>query len=452
MAMTEAIGRQRPTTGPGPRWLGGALVLIALLATACSKSPALGSAGPEGSATPAVTSQQGERLVLRVLTFNAFVVPFRADHQASRDRLGPAIGELQADLVALQEVWRLDDAELLARSLDAQGLSYQRWLASSAPLAYGSPGLLVASRYPLGPSDYRPYVSGTLPITAWHPDWFSGKGVVAVEVRTPLGSIDFVNTHLHASYATYDYFDVRLGQAAELLDYIGSRSSTSAGRPLILAGDLNSPPDELPARLLRSGAGLLAVPAAGIDTILVRQGQELAVDVLDSRRVLGETVSYEDGSQGRLSDHDGVLAEIALSRRTDSGAGSHTDTRDWPAIASEGLAAIEQAHGRLGWQNAGAALLAFLLVFAFLRGGRHALRQRGWPRRLWLLGSLGALSLGLWSGYFALIFGPAELVWLERAHDTVERMRKDAADTLVEIQSPVPQAREGEGPRPATIR
>jgi hypothetical protein len=187
--------------------------------------------------------------------------------------------------------------------------------------------------------------------------------------------------------------------------------------------------------LLRSGAGLQAVSGAGIDTILVRAGDDLALEVRGSRRVLGETVTYEDGSQGRLSDHDGVLAEIALgpsARRATPAGNGH----DWPDIAAETLSTLEQAHRRLGWQTKFAALLAFGFGFAFVHGLRRARRQRGWRGHLWRGASLGALSLASWIGYFALILGPAEMVWLERAHDTVEALGRKTSDALGERQQP----------------
>ncbi len=409
------------------------LVLAFLLGlSACDKIPAIGALDPAAAVEEAREPNpqaHDQRIVLRVLTFNAFVVPFRSDHLAARERMGPAIGALRPDLVALQEVWHREDAEALAHALADEGLAHQRWFASAATLAYGSPGLLIASRYPLSRTHYQPYTAGTLPLAAWHLDWFSGKGIVEVEVETPLGPIRFVNTHLHAAYATHDYFGVRLGQAAELLAYVGPGSGDQtagerADSPLILAGDLNARPDELPARLLRSGAGLKAVGAAGIDSILIRGGRRLAAEVLDSARVLDETVTYDDGSQGRLSDHAGVMASIALSRRAEPVGTSFE--RGWPATANETLAFIERERRRIGWQSGLTALLAVALSGTTVAGVRRGRRSRGWRRRLWLTAALGSLTMGLWAGYFAAVFGPAERAWLQRARETVETSARRA--------------------------
>ena len=75
----------------------------------------------------------------------------------------------------------------------------------------------------------------------WEADGLSGKGMLSVRVGRGGRQVSLVNTHLQAEYNGNRYGDVRAAQLGELSDVI---ERLPWAPPIILAGDLNTRPDE----------------------------------------------------------------------------------------------------------------------------------------------------------------------------------------------------------------
>jgi len=155
----------------------------------------------------------------------------------SLDRIAAVIREAGADIVLLQEVdsvvqrsGRVDEVAVLdsltglrgafGRSLDFQGGGY---------------GIAVLSRWPItGDSVVR------LPV--FPPQDRAGgshepRSALHVQIESPFGRLDVINTHLDASRAD----SARLQEIAEVLAFAGRLRSE--GRRVLLGGDLNSTPE-----------------------------------------------------------------------------------------------------------------------------------------------------------------------------------------------------------------
>ena len=159
-------------------------------------------------------------------------------------------------LSALQEVWAEEDAVLLRRCTGRSRLEVPGAPHLGAPVRQSQrPACWSLSAYPIEEVRFTEFELGRYAHTPWHLEWISTKGALAVRVKTALGSLEFVDTHLQASYRTGHYVPTRLAQALEVATLLGRTEA------VVLAGDLNSPPDELPFRALLAASALRATSA-----------------------------------------------------------------------------------------------------------------------------------------------------------------------------------------------
>jgi endonuclease/exonuclease/phosphatase family metal-dependent hydrolase len=358
------------------------LRLGVLLSAACNAQATMGAAVASPSASQ-------PRPYLRVVTFNTWMVPFR-EREPLAGRIARAVVKLDADVVALQEVWRERDARALASALNRRGYPWVHWRASKGILSRGSAGLMIASRHPMSRAVFTPFRAGRLPLVLWQPDWFSGKGFLSVDVATPSGVVRVVTTHAQADYTSNAYDLVRLSHMLQL-----GRAVASTEMPLVVAGDFNVRRGEIGHRALLYAGRLNQLERTyGVDGVYFRGDASRTIREVSSERVLGRD------ELGRLSDHHGVLAVLELAPEDGS--------RD---RASGG--AIERAiadHERRIWYRGAAALLgaaAAVVIVGRLRAGRLTFR-RG-------LLILAAACLGLWCIYYAFVYAPAEARWLAGA-------------------------------------
>ncbi len=174
---------------------------------------------------------------LSVLTFNTWglkVGPWHISPGITErtSRMIDAIRELNADFVALQEVWCDDVAKELQDKLGYPFSSY-------SPNRQGirgrvGNGLLFLSKYPI----LQEKLTSFSTYTRWF-EFFSNKGIRIHQIETPSGKINILNTHLGSGYTSDDQ-QRRLTQTHEL-----KAALEMAGRhyPIILAGDFNFDPD-----------------------------------------------------------------------------------------------------------------------------------------------------------------------------------------------------------------
>lgn len=163
---------------------------------------------------------------------------------AEPDQLKPAY-----DFITLQEVWLLKDYEYLKARLRPHyphSLRFPRGVIGS--------GLVIFSRHPIEHSFYRKFTLNGAPDRFWHGDFYSGKGVGGVRVRIADIPVDVYTTHLHAEYdkKAQNYLAHRLTQCYEMVQFVEGTSRKD--HVVILTGDLNTQPEELPCQMLWSGA------------------------------------------------------------------------------------------------------------------------------------------------------------------------------------------------------
>lgn len=354
-----------------------------------------------GLALMSAEAAGSETLTLRVLTYNVWGVPMIAPLRPERmTRIGPAIAALSPDLVALQEVWTDEDAEILTEGLAQIGLTHIERFTEDWP---DDSGLMIASRYPIEKVRFSRYRQGRHPHLPWHVDYMAGKGIARVTVRTPLGEVDFAATHLQAGYGTNEYVFVQMSQALQAAKHVAKGDA-----PLILAGDINSPHDGIPSRLLAARARLHPTdPKAGIDQILYRSGRQLRIAPGRVQTALTEPVDLESAVMP-LSDHPAVLAELHLSRCAGEcvvpGLGAHLgrlSTEVLPIVKQE----VELRRFRMTRDLVLALCFPFvgfiLAIIGRRLGGRASFVVRG--------AAVILILAAAWFTYLNTSFGPAHL-------------------------------------------
>lgn len=267
-----------------------------------------------------------ERVVLRVASYNAWLLPFAArDLETRLQRMPGAIGLFTPDVLCLQEAWFDAQRDLLQADL-AHGLPH---------VADGGGGLALSSRYPIAERRFHPFPDDSA-LSLY--ERFGGKGVLEVVIATPAGLLRVLVTHLA--------FD-RSGDGGyeRQLEELFARMAARPDLPTVLCGDLNltaTRDGRLTAgyeRMLALGYVDAHAPARGEDGRYARRprtrygwprrdglGRGWDPDYLMARgatggselRVLRGRVALDD-PETALSDHNLLLGDLLL-QRVDAGA------------------------------------------------------------------------------------------------------------------------------------
>lgn len=198
-------------------------------------------------------SYKSQSSTLKIVTYNTWLLdlPFNMGSRDIAARLNiipQELAKLDADIIALQEVWSPRARQKLASEFYKKGYLYSQeeslpanWLLRG----WLGNGLLVVSKYPLAHiSNQNERVLSFSTFT--RPDeYFAGKGAVHMRVQIPdFGEISFYNTHLGAvsfnpKAQAFDssHEQSRRQQSRELIEFI---RKTHEERPIILAGDFNA--------------------------------------------------------------------------------------------------------------------------------------------------------------------------------------------------------------------
>jgi endonuclease/exonuclease/phosphatase family metal-dependent hydrolase len=241
-----------------------------------------------------------------------------------------SIEQLDADLIALQEVWVADGTS--SAHVVAEALGYHVEVAHRLELDGVGFGNAVVSRWPIARAAVRPLPSagGTE----------EQRLALLAEVEAPNAPVQVISTHLNWRH---DESAVRQAQVRELCAFIAAERPRSY--PPVLCGDFNAEPDSDEMRFLRGltdlddrstyyqdawgqagdGSGLtqdwrthpisaaMNVPRKRIDYVLVgdpfqRQG--------DAGRVLSAERAFHEPMTGvQASDHAGLVVDIAWPDR-----------------------------------------------------------------------------------------------------------------------------------------
>jgi endonuclease/exonuclease/phosphatase family metal-dependent hydrolase len=286
---------------------------------------------------------------LRVLTFNLGLLGFELRnhwrmavdaHFGERLAAAPRLlSSLDADIVALQEVYSPTDRQVLARAMAAR---YPFQTASPKTHSLVGNGLMLLSRFPILHSAFMPCRGSPL----WTlPFW--KQGLLAVEFDLPsIGRVRLINVHIAAS-VPFSHADSTASRANRDREIDQLLSATNGGEvTTILAGDFNTGPSVHPEHYDRIiGAGYADAfvasnpsaaggftwdaanplnahgrfrdaPSQRIDHVFVRGSQSASLEPTSAHIVLQDRViQTAAGQQIPLSDHYGMLVSLALSRR-----------------------------------------------------------------------------------------------------------------------------------------
>lgn len=179
---------------------------------------------PETPFPPAASSLADERadgvhrsVSLRVVSFNASCLPppLSQDVDGRVARMPAALRALGGDLFCLQEVWWPGTRSLLERAFSPEYTATQGTAG----------GLIVLSRFPVVTERFTrfPHVPGMSLVEV-----IAGKGMLEVQIETPLGLIRVVDAHLASGDAV-----ARDAQLRFMLAHVGR------DLPLVVAADTN---------------------------------------------------------------------------------------------------------------------------------------------------------------------------------------------------------------------
>jgi endonuclease/exonuclease/phosphatase family metal-dependent hydrolase len=217
----------------------------------------------------------------------------------------PAIAEtlrrIDADVIALQEVWDVDDGPGQSEAL-ADTLGYEHVFAAGFDAGEAAFGNAVLSRWPIAASDTRP-----LPTT---PSTDEFRVALKVDVDGPRGRFELYTTHLNWRY---DESHVRQAQVRALAEFVGE--STGRAFPPIVCGDFNAEPDSDEIRML---TGRAAVPVPRL----------VFVDAWDvAGNGTGFTWSNDNAFAARDLEADRRIDYVFVGWRKENGAGHVVDAR-----------------------------------------------------------------------------------------------------------------------------
>ncbi len=178
---------------------------------------------------------------LRVLTWNIW---WRyGPWERRRPAIAATLAEIDADVIALQEVWS-DEATNLAAELAAE-LGYHHVFTSGMDREGFGFGNALLSRWPIARSES----------TMLHESG-DGRLAVFVEVDGPRGPIPVFSTHLTWKYEHSHIRQRQVTNLAKFVDGFGSKTF-----PPILCGDFNADPASEEMRML---TGLTTCPVEGL--------------------------------------------------------------------------------------------------------------------------------------------------------------------------------------------
>jgi endonuclease/exonuclease/phosphatase family metal-dependent hydrolase len=190
---------------------------------------------------------------MRVLTWNVW---WRFGPWEERERAILAVlGELQPDVVGLQEVWACGGENLAERLASSLGMHWT-WAASRAPEGWqrriGDPsvdiGNAVLSRWPIAEHERV-----ELPFRDGDDD---GRLALYARIDAPGHQVPFFTTHLTSAV---DASAVRCQQVTALAEFVAARSRGSDFPPVV-TGDFNAFPDSDEVRLFGGYKTAPAVP------------------------------------------------------------------------------------------------------------------------------------------------------------------------------------------------
>ena len=179
---------------------------------------------------------------LRLVSWNVHGAPGAARRAERMASISGALAMRRPDLVLLQEVWRQSDAEQLIGALAPEGYTPVevpdggRWpMRTSGLLGF----VRVASGWRAERVRFHEFRAEAGDWKLWQGDGLGDKGALGFTLARDGLELAIWNTHLQAAYEPGGFAEVRHAQLVELRDVAAAEDL-----PTLLAGDLNTTPDE----------------------------------------------------------------------------------------------------------------------------------------------------------------------------------------------------------------
>lgn len=145
--------------------------------------------------------------------------------------------DLDADVLALQEIWHDDDENFAAHLADSLGYDYafspspnpSKWQRKLGTDRYGI-GNAVISRWPIVFHTTTDLPSGAAPD--------EGRIALHAKIKTPHGALPFTCTHLNSAWG---HSNIRAEQLRAIGEFV--QSEPTAPFPPVVCGDFNAMPD-----------------------------------------------------------------------------------------------------------------------------------------------------------------------------------------------------------------
>jgi sphingomyelin phosphodiesterase 2 len=235
----------------------------------------------------------------------------------------------------LQEVWSEYDYNKIRNRVN-ETFPFSHYFYSGV---VGS-GLCIFSRHQILSVFFHHWAVNGYVHKIQHGDWFGGKGVGMCRIKVQDQVINFYLSHLHAEYSKNcdDYMTHRIIQAFDTAQFLETTRGECSLQ--ILAGDLNTEPQDLAYRVLLSTAGMKdayeqkptkffatheyknntyaskdpANTKAGIriDYVLYRSGSDYDCEVEEYNLPLLDMIPDHNIS---YSDHEAVHTRISFKRK-----------------------------------------------------------------------------------------------------------------------------------------
>jgi endonuclease/exonuclease/phosphatase family metal-dependent hydrolase len=185
---------------------------------------------------------RGRDTKLRLVSWNVHGVTGAPRREERMAVIARAVAARKADVVLLQEVWGQRDAEVFFESLGRAGYASVE-VPGGARWPVRKSGLLAFVRSAAGwradRIQFHEFQAEAGDWKLWQGDGLGDKGALGFTLARGELELAIWNTHLQATYRPGNYAEVRRQQLIELRDAIGADA-----RPTLLAGDLNTTPDE----------------------------------------------------------------------------------------------------------------------------------------------------------------------------------------------------------------
>jgi len=257
---------------------------------------------------------------LKIVTYNIMGMKPGTAPQTRLYHIIQKLKVLDPDIIGLQEINETlsgggadNQAKLIADSLGSYfGITYHYYY-SQTHLSWNNlykEFVGIISKYPVEQENFAQLAAGAFP-----------RKVVWNHINTPIGKINFFNTHLD-----YQSTSIRIQQAQQILQFINQQINLFPGQAAILTGDFNDTPGSQPINFLLANSLIDTwqevnpsmpgftmpsnAPASKIDFMFKRIDGQLKTD--SSWLVMNQP--YSPGLF--CSDHLGIISIFSLDPTT----------------------------------------------------------------------------------------------------------------------------------------